>query len=759
MKDIRRAIRTLVTTGLFAASTFAHAQTQEPTEVPADLGPLDAIVENLDELQQMQDILSQLPPLPSDAVLDELDAITRAQVDDLLNNQLFDLMQQNALTNGELADQVEALLRQVDLQPVIDGVQGIIPANLPLGLHALLTPLLDGAQSGVNFATLLVDFAIFRFVTESDGVKRTHLGILNVPMPLDVDSRLGPDVVATFSIVPLQGGSFTIQMKVTRPLQPLGGLPLLGSVVARDLPLDIRTQIDIPLAAFTGSDDPTMRIELGFASNSNMPTSTSLALPVNLNLIGGGSPELAVEWSTQGSDADLALVLDVKQQNPLTGEFDKQVGLALANSPVVESFALGLVAGPATTQFSARASRDTTLSLNLDIPHTAQVGVTIDQLPRQIDATLGAGEISYLAGAAIANLLVDVDLAQGLAMNAALRDLPDAIAIDFAGLTGGDGSEIAIDFDDQSIGAIEFTLSDGPDAGDLLAGLEDANGLLADLTEGLKIGARLEGFSGLQASLGDPLSLGVQIRTALPFLLDAAIAPDTGARIAVRTALSNIPDDIGVSLEFGNLIDASFFASAPVDLITLDALLDRKTITATLQPLPAEMRLCATQDSNRCTGRTPGTLIDAGFTASERLNFTAEACLEESGCLLGRGDALSVPKLSFQTFEVSGHTRDTKLAGVTIPHGAGQFAINTDAQQVEATVFGRFSNIQLIFDFLGAALNLDLRYNAGTPTNLVTQSGGISCTKFDLNVAVGNLIVIQNGKLAFLDLKKIFCGS
>jgi hypothetical protein len=755
MKQMKCAIQALVTAGLLVASTFAHAQIEEPTEPPPDLGPLDAVVGDLAELQQMQDILSQLPPLPTDAVFEDLDAITQAQVDDLLNNQLFDLMQDNALTNGALADQVESLLRQVDLQPVVDGLQGIIPADLPGGINGLLTPLLDGAQTGVNFATLLLDFAIFRFVTESGGIERSHVGILNVPMPLDVDSRLGPDVVALFSIVPLQGGSFTIQMKVSRPLQPLGALPLLGAVISRNLPLDIRTQIDIPLAAFTGSDDPTMRIELGFASTTNMPTSTALAFPVNLNLIGGGSPELAVEWTTQGAAGDLALVLDVKQQNATTGGFDKLVGLALANAPVVERFALGLVADPATTQFSARASRDTALSLDLEVPDTAQVGVTIDQLPRQIDASLGAGSISYLAGAAIANLLVEVELAQGLAMNAALRDLPDAIAVDFAGLTEGDGSEIAINFDDQSIGAIEFTLTDGADVSDLLAGLDNANGLLADLTQGVQIGARLEGFSGLQASLGEPLSLGVQIRTALPFLVDAAT--DTG--FAVKTALSNIPDDIGISLDLSDLIDANFFASAPVDLITLDAFLDQKTVAATLEPLPAAMRLCATQGSNRCTGKTPGSVIDAGFTASERLNLTARVCLEDGGCDGLRDDRLDVPNLSFQTFEVSAHTRDTKLAGIPIPHGAGQFAINTDAQDVEATVRGKFSNIQIIFDFLGAALNFDLRYNAGTPTNLFSGSGGIRCTEFDLNVAVGNLIVIQDGKLAFLDLKKILCGS
>lgn len=658
-------------------------------------------------------------------------------------------LQNNPVTNGTLATAVRQALQHLELSPLLTRFGATQMPDPAAVVRSKLKPLVNLFASGADPVTTLTQVLIFDFATVSDGVVRTHKGILNVPIPLDVDSQLGPDVIATLSLLPKLDGGATLTMRVNRVLP--NAAPF-STLVGKSLPLDIRARILVPVSNLSGQNDPNLRVDLGFVSTSSIASSTDIELAFNPGQSGGAAPALGVTWNTRQPGSDLSLVVDGLQQNAATGSFDKLFGLTLANAPVPDTVSFDLTLGQ-LLDFVATTSAPTSSRLMVDVPGNLAANLAIGSLPSSLNITLGNdGEgflVRYLAASAIPSLTANLQLAAGPKLDLSLLDIPNQLNARIRDPRTSDGGSINVNFGGQSIGEIAFTLVDG----DVPRPVgENTNGFILDSRRGLTVGARLQGFRSLVAVLTELIYTKVEISTGRPFFME--LYRPVGERLNV--SLSNIPSIVTVqATRAGQGLDLNLQSSSQVSDLGLNARFGGNQFTASLAPLPPRVDICLAIDNNRCTGATPGSVIDASLSTSIPFRLGLDACLD---CFSDNPATFVLNPLRAQNLALSIDIQDGVGPIRTTPYGKGNIWFSSANWPIEIVADARFDPanrlppISLNFDFQGSANNRRVTYDLGPVIPRFNRSGDITCNRtiFDLRVGsvdIGGLIERVLGKL------------
>ena len=757
----KRGLGAIVGSALACGSIGSATASESHDDVDEQLGPVETNFE-LDlppELAVLKDLVGiaelgmLIPQIPEDIDSPEdLDDATRAQLDAIRGR-----LQSNAITNGELAGAVTNLLGSIDVEALSNGIAQKIPGGESLLAGTGLAGLIGNTQQGIDTLALLAEVATIRFVTESNGIERSHFGLLNTPMLLDVDHRLGADVIATLRFAQNDDGSLGLELEVKRNKEVLrrtvggllGGLSggRLGDSELADLPLDIRAVIDVPVAALTGGSAAPLQVELGFVSASGIPHNSLLEASI-ADVAGGDEAAASIALSTEEPTADFALVGSVGEENAETLAIDTLVDFSVALAPVPETLTLDARLGE-NLDLALTTSTPTTPTVAFDVAGKASGELTIDQLPPSLAIFIGEDEgsqrVSYQADAAIGELLAELSIVAGFDIEAALRQLPPAADLDF-----GDGSGIDIDLGGAQIGEIAFTLTDGPAPRNVGEGL---NGAVLDLREGLMVGARFEGFQGLAFATDPSLGLDAQIVTDKPVIFDVDL--DDGSFADVD--FSGFPETVSLALDDSELLDVQYDASAAVDSLAISTNLGMPGLTASIAPMPGSLALCAAQDSNGCTGATAGNVIDASLDASEAITIDAFFCL--AGNCAAPSQFVELAPLSFETLDLSANIEDSVInipfiGEQRLENGKGQIFINTDDRPLEGDIFAdldgtevaivgnlRASNRQVNFDALRASIN---------------RSGQMSCNPLSVDVVVDGFAI---NSIPFVNLRDFLCTN
>lgn len=698
-------------------------------------------------LQALEDLRTRsLEAADRSQVAGHSDAASDAELARLTEEAVKGL-QSNPITNGTLGNAIKEVLNALDMHAFLEEARAFESPDPAAAVRSELEPLLTLLASGANLVTTLTSVLFFDFVTESDGVVRTHRGILNLPIPLDVDGRIGPDVLATLSLLPQLDGSAALTLRVTRIIpntSPFAGL------LSQPLPLDIRARIRIPASNLTGEDDPNLRVDLGFVSTTDMPSSTDIELALNAGLSAGTDPAVMVDWNTRQPGSDLALVVDALRQNAATGAFEKVFGLSLANAPVPAQITFDLTLGE-LLEFAATSSAPTNTRISADVPGSLTANLDISSLPSTLNASFGNEDggfvIQYLAATAIESLSAKVQLDAGQKLDLRLLDIPNQLNARLADPRSQDGRSINVNFGGQSIGEIAFTLVDGAVPRPVA---QNTNGFILNALQGLSVGARLEGFTSLTAVLAESLDARVRIRSAKLLVIDLDLAGGT----QLDLSMSNIPESLAAQLTTGQGFDAYFESSSLVNDLSLAARFGATRITSSLVPLPQRVDFCLATASSRCTGATAGSVVDTALSTSTPFQLTLNLCL--SDCISGGGNTVTLNPLRAQNLALSIDIQDANRPLTTIPFGRGNFWLSTAGRPVEIDADARLGPASLSFDFLGSATNRRVRYDLGPLIPQFNRSGQISCDRFNFDLRVAGVNI---GNLIQPGLRGLFCNG
>lgn len=707
-----------------AATQAVAVDAQAAPQLPQDLSLLEDFIE-LNNLEAL------FPDVPADAESpSDLTPEARAQFDRLLAT-----LQSNAFTNGHVAERVTDGLQLLDVQKIYDALNlNALPGAEPLLDQLGINDLVSGSNQGINGLAFLVDVITFRFQTISEGVTRTHFGLLNTPMPLDVDRRLGADVIATFGLRRAASGDLALQMKVKRKKSLLGGLTrgLFGRPAQpRDLPLDVRAVVDIPVDALIGGTQPPLRVSLGFKSGSGFPNQANLNASLS-NFQGDEDLAATLNLASVKANADLSLVGSVSQESAETREFLPLAEFGVDLAPVPTEFGLNAVLGN-DLNVALTSSSPTTPVIRFDAPGQASGQLVIQNLPSALNVLVGTQDedqvVQYKASAPLDAILADLSINDGLDITAELRQLPDAATLNF-----GNGSAIDIDLGGAEIGEIAFTLTDGPAPRNVGEGI---NGAVLDMTDGLVAGARFNGFGGLTFNTDPNLSLAANIDTPLPVVFDVDLQDGGFADVD----FSNFPTQVTLSLDQGDasLFGGSYTASEAVDNLSIATNLGLDLITANFEGLPMRLDLCAAQ-GNTCTGQTGGNVIDASLDASGPLTLNGFFCLQ--GDCANPEQFVQFAPLAFQKLELSADVQASEIDlfffDIDLPEGAaGQFFINTDNAPLSGDIDADLGDTEVYITGNLRANNRRLDYDAGSFD--IDTSGSLICTPLEIEVIIDGI--------------------
>lgn len=757
----KRGIGTIAAIALAFGGLGTAAADDAPTDVDLQLGPVETELtldlppelSILEDLLGIANLLQLIPEIPENIDSPEdLDEATRAQLAALQAE-----LQSNAITNGDLANAVAELLGRLDIEGLSDAVAARIPGAEPLLAGTGLDDLVGNTQQGINTLALLAQVATFRFVTESDGITRTHGGLLNTPIPLDVDDRIGPDVYATLRFAQNSDGSLGLELEVKRNKEvvrrTVGGLfgrlsgGRLGSGELADLPLDIRAVVDVPVAALTGGSSAPLEIAFGIASADKIPDRTVISASL-ADIAAGDAAAANVTITTEAPGEALALVGSVGEENAETLAIDPLVDFSVALAPVPDTLALDATLG-GDLEVTLSTSDPTTPVVAFDVIDEASGLLTIDQLPPTLGLFVGGDEgsqvVRYAADGPIDALLAELDIVDGFAIDAALRELPPAADIDF-----GDGTALAIDLGDAEIGEIAFTLTDGPDPRNVPA---DSNGAVLDLREGLMVGARFNGFRSLAFATEPSLGLTAGIDTDRPVLFDVNLEDGSFADID----FAGFPSTLSLALDDSQLFDVQYTASETVAGLAISTDLGLPGLMANIAPVPQSLALCADQGGSSCTGATGGNVIDASLDASEAITIDAFFCL--AGDRNSPTEFVQLAPLSFEALDLSANIEDSVInipfiGEQRLENGAGQIFVNTDDRPLSGDIFAdldgtevsivgnlRATNRMVTFDALRASLN---------------TNGQMLCDPLDVDVIIDGFAV---NSIPFVNLRNFLCSN
>lgn len=748
---------------LFGGAVTAGAAETDNTDIDEQLGPVETDIDlelppelswlaDLVGIAQIEDLIEGTPEIPDDLESPEdLDEATREQL-----AAVRTALQSNSITNGDLAAAVADLLDRVDVEALSNGIAEKIPGGEPLLADTGLGQLVGNTQQGLDTLALLTQVATFRFVTESEGVTRTHGGVLNTPVPLDVDNRLGPDVFATLRFAQQDDGSLGLELEVKRNEEVVrrtvgglfGGLTggRIGSGELKDLPLDIRAVVDVPVAALTGGSAAPLEVEFGFASESGIPDKSLLEASI-AEIASGDAAAASIALTTENANSDLSLVGSVGEQNAETLAVDPIVDFSVALAPVPKRLALDAALG-GDLDVALTTSEPTTPVVAFDVPGSAAGELTIRQLPPALDIFVGEDDgnqvVSYQAEAPIEELLAELTIVEGFAIDAALRQLPPAADLDF-----GDGTGIDIDLGGAQIGEIAFTLTDGPDPRNVG---ENLNGAVLDLREGLMVGARFNGFGGLAFDTDPSLGLNAQIDTDKPVIFDVDLEDGSFADVD----FASFPDDVALALDDSQLFDVSYEASRTVDSLAISTDLGLPSLNATIAPLSRSLSLCAAQDSNGCTGATGGNVIDASLESSESLTIDAFFCL--AGDCNNPTQFAQLAPLTFETLDLSANiedsVRDTIFGEIRIDNGAGQIFVNTDGRPLSGDILADLDGTEVSIVGNLRATNRQVNFDAVRAN--INTNGQMICNPLDVEVIVDGFDV---NSIPFVELRDFLCSN
>lgn len=730
--------------GAMAMTASASSSQSDPDA--ADLPQDVSLLKDWVELANLDDDISAIPQdLQS---LDDLPPEKQEKVDKVVNK-----LQSNAITNGELAEDVTDMLQAVDVQRLyeslnLDSLPGAAPLLEQLGLNQLVSD----SQQRINQLAFLVDVVTFRFETESGGVTRQHFGLLNTPMRLNVDRRFGADVVATFGLTTNGSNGVSLTLKVRRTENAVGRLTgaLFGGDGSRsDLPLDVRAVVDIPVDAVIGGTEPPLRVSLGFQSETGIPEKAVLNAEVQ-DFQNQEALTASANLTTEQPTADLSLVGSVSRENAQTRQFDKLADFGVALSPVPSGFGLDATLGD-TLQVDLTTTSPTTPTVTFDAVGQATGQIVVNTLPPALSVFVGGQNgdqvVQYAAEAPIGEILASLEQPEGFDIDAALRDLPREATLNF-----GDGDAIDIDLGGASIGEIAFTLTDGPPPRNVAA---DKNGAVLDLTEGLVVGARFEGFQGLSFDTDPNLALDAMIDTPRPVVFDVDLADGSFADVD----FSNFPDQVGLSLEQGSsqsdLFGATYTGSETVDNLSVATNLGLDLITANFESLPTRLDLCAAQDSG-CTGQTDGNVLDASLDADAAMTIRdAFFCL--AGDCANPSEYFQLSPLTFQTLELSANLGQSCINVPFVGEqclgegSAGQIFINTDNAPLSGDIDADLGDTEVYVDGSLQAQNRRLEYSALDAQ--FDRSGSMSCNPLNIDVITGGTNIGD-----FIDPADLLCN-
>lgn len=750
-ENLKRPALALATGLIFSGGlSTAHAA---PNGSDLDLPPELSWLEDAAGLAELEELIQDVPEIPEDLEsLELLDDDTRAQLDAVRAE-----LQSNAITNGELASAVTDLLDSVDIEALSATLTENIPGSEPLLADTGLDQLIGDTQQGLDMLSLLAQVATFRFVTESEGVTRTHGGLLNTPIPLDVDNRLGPDVFATLRFTQQNDGSLGLELEVKRNKEVvrrtvgglLGGLTggLLGSGELRDIPLDVRAVVDIPVAALTGGSAAPLEVQLGFASASGIPDNSLLKANI-ADVADSDQAAASLTLTTDNPKADFALVGHVGEQNAQTLAIDPIVDFSVALAPVPKRLTLDAVLG-GNLDVALTTSAPTTPVVAFDVPGSATGKLTINQLPPMLNIFVGddAGSqtVSYQADAAIDELLAELAIEDGFDIDATLRELPPGADIGF-----GDGTGIDIDLGGAQIGEIAFTLTDGPEPRNVAM---DVNGAVVDMRGGQVVGARFEGFQGLTFDTDPSLGLEAQIVTDKRVIFDIDLEDGSFADID----FDGFPDDVSLALDDSQLFDVNYQASQAVDSLAISTDLGMPGLNAMIAPLPQSLSLCAAQNSNGCTGATGGNVLDASLEASEALTLNAFFCL--AGDCNNPTEFAQLDPLTFETLDLSANIEDSVLdlgflGEIRIDSGAGEIFINTDDRPMSGDIHADLDGTEVSIVGNLRATNRLVDFDAARAS--VDTSGQMICNPLSVDVIVDGFDI---NSIPFVELRDFLCSN
>lgn len=257
----------------------------------------------------------------------------------------------------------------------------------------------------------------------------------------------------------------------------------------------------------------------------------------------------------------------------------------------------------------------------------ASLDAWIRDVPHQIRVSFSqsAGTLTYNGSAVVGEITLDMADPAGISgradeLHLVLRDLPTSLELSLSS-TGG---SVSLDAHGQTLGSIEVLLTSGPDQ--RLDPSVDGI-LLRDLADRYVVFGRITGLRRAVVAQGPPPDVLIETTGGRIFRLDLETLKGTKIEY-VRATLDRLVPSVRIQLvETTRSQELIYTASAPTAGIVLDTNSgDRWNLNASIAPLPASFRFCASSDAT-CTGSSSARAGAFSFTASEHTTVSLFDCV------------------------------------------------------------------------------------------------------------------------------------